>query len=156
MESVNGTAVWNTVAEVELSYKTKVKPSERPKVNSSKDACDILLKSWDESKIEFIEQFKILLLNTGGKVLGIMDVSTGGVTGTVADPKVIFIAALRANAAAIILSHNHPSGNLQPSGQDMALTHKINEGGKLLDIAVRDHIIITTEGYYSFADEGLL
>ncbi len=106
------------------------------------------------SKIEFVEQFKIILLNRANKVLGIYEVSTGGVSGTVADPKLIFAAAIKTCSSGIILAHSHPSGNLQPSQADIALTRKIKEGGRLLEIPVLDHIIVTSEGYYSFADEG--
>ena len=144
------------VAEIQLSYRTNVKPSLRPKINSSVDTHNILLKSWDDSKIEFVEQFKVLLLNRANKVLGIIDVSTGGVTGTIADPKVIFVAAIKTNACAIIMAHNHPSGNLRPSQADIDLTRRMKEGGKLLEIQLLDHVIVTTEGYYSFADEGLV
>lgn len=142
------------VAEIELIYKTRVKASQRPKVSSSKEVYQILLKSWDENKIEFVEQFKILLLNRGGRILGIYEVSSGGVSGTVADPKLIFSAALKANASSLILSHNHPSGNTRPSEADRQLTRRIKMAGELLDISVLDHIIVTTEGYCSFADEG--
>ena len=144
------------VAEIQLSYKTKVKPSQRPKISSSKDAYSILLESWDEDKLEFVEQFKVILLSRANRVLGIYEVSTGGVSGTVADPKLVFAAALKSNASAIILSHNHPSGNLNPSSADIALTKKIAEGGRLLEVPVIDHIIVTNNGYYSFADEGAL
>jgi DNA repair protein RadC len=144
------------VAEIQLSYRTKVKPSQRPKVASSKDAYDILLENWDEDKLEFIEQFKVLLLNRASKVLGIYEASTGGVSGTVADPKLIFAAAIKANASAVILSHSHPSGQLKPSDADINLTKKLVEGGKFLEIHVLDHIIITSESYFSFADEGLM
>lgn len=144
------------VAEIELVYKSKVKASERPKINSSKDAYDIFLQSWSDTKIEFVEQFKILLLNRGNKVLAVYEVSTGGVTGTVADPRLIFAAALKANACAIILAHNHPSSNLKPSQADEQLTCKIKEGGRYLDIQILDHLIVCSEGYYSMADEGLL
>lgn len=150
--SLNGMAV----AEIELVYRSKVKAAERPRITSSKDAYDILLNYWDENKIEFIEQFKILLVNRGNKVLGVYEVSTGGVTGTVADPRLIFAAALKANATAIILAHNHPSSNLKPSQADEQLTHKIKEGGRYLDIQVLDHLIVCSDGYYSMADEGLL
>lgn len=156
MESTNKNIDWKMVAEVELIYRNVVKPSQRPAVTSSKEVYGLLVSTWDENKIEFIEQFKILLLNTANKVLGVFEVSTGGIAGTVADPKLIFMAALGANASAIILSHNHPSGNFQPSVQDLNLTKKIVEGGKILDIRILDHLIITTEGYYSFADEGVL
>ena len=84
------------------------------------------------------------------------EVSTGGITGTVADPRVIFVAALKANCSAIIISHNHPSGNLNPSRQDEELTQKIKNGDEFLDIKLLEHIIVTDEGYFSFSDEGLL
>ena len=144
------------VAEIELVYKTKVKASARLQITSSKSAYEILRDVWDDNKIEFVEQFKVLLLNRANKVLGIYEVSTGGITGTVADPRLIFAAALKANACAMIISHNHPSGTLKPSRQDEELTAKMKQAGQFLDIKVLDHLIITTETYYSFADEGIL
>ncbi len=147
---------FSEVAEVELIYKSKVKASHRPLITSSKSAYEILLKAWDENKIEFVEQFKVLLLNRANKVLGVYEVSSGGVTGTVADPKLIFVAALKANASSLIIAHNHPSGNLKPSRQDEELTAKIKQAGEFLDIKVLDHLIVTPEAYYSFADEGIL
>ena len=95
----------NQIAEVELIYKTKIKSSQRPSIKTSKDAADLLQQIWNENKIDFVEQFKVLLLNRANKVLGVVDLCTGGVTGTVADPKLIFIAALKANACGIIISH---------------------------------------------------
>jgi DNA repair protein RadC len=83
-------------------------------------------------------------------------ISRGGISGTVADPKLIFAAALKASASSIILAHNHPSGSLKPSEADIRLTKKLKEGGLYLEIPVLDHIILSKEGYYSFADEGLL
>jgi len=144
------------VAEIELIYKSKVKPSERPQVNTSRDGYNVFLKSWDENKIELVEEFKILLLNRNNKVLAIYELSTGGISGTIADPRLVFTAALKANAVSIVLCHNHPSGNLRPSKQDEDLTQKFKCAGQFLDIKVLDHIIITAESYYSFADEGLL
>ena len=144
------------VAEINVTYKPKFKASERPKVGSSREVYSLLFNNWDLDKIELQEQFKILLLNRANKVLGIYEVSTGGMSGTVADPKLIFGTALKGCASSIILAHNHPSGNLKPSNADLQLTQKIKEGGKLLDIEVFDHIILTSEGYYSFADEGQL
>lgn len=144
------------VAEIQLVYKSNVKPSERIKISTSRDARDVFMQSWDDTKLELVEQFKILLTNRVNKILGIFEVSTGGVSGTVADPKLIFAAALKAAACGIILAHNHPSGNLQPSQADINLTRKIKEAGKLLEIQCLDHFILTSEGYYSFADEGLL
>jgi len=146
----------NQVSEIQLTYNPVVKPSQRPKIEQSIDAYKLLLNNWDLGKIDFIEQFKIMLLNRANKVLGILDVSTGGVAGTIADPKVIFSAALKANASVIILSHNHPSGNLKPSQADIDLTRKLIAAGSYLDINVIEHIIVTSEGYFSFADEGLM
>jgi DNA repair protein RadC len=144
------------IAEVELIYSTKVKPSNRVKISSSKDAYEILNKTWNVNTIELREEMKVILLNNSHKVLGIYNVSHGGITGTVADPKLIFAAALKANATGVILAHNHPSGNSQPSQADIGLTRKCKEIGELFDIKILDHMIMTTEGYYSFADEGMM
>lgn len=147
---------WCQVAEVELVYRTKVKPSQRPKISTSADAYEILQKIWNRDKIELVEEFKVLLLNRSNKVLGVLDASSGGITGTVADPRIILAAAIKANAIGVVLSHNHPSGSVKPSRADEELTVKIREAARFLDMTVLDHIIITSEGYYSFADEGLL
>jgi DNA repair protein RadC len=144
------------LAEVELVYKTKVNPSDRPKITTSRDAYQVLLTAWDDNTMELREEFKVLLVNRANRVLGIFELSKGGVSGTVADPKLIFTAALKANASNIILAHNHPSGNLQPSQSDMELTKRCKEAGKLLEVQVLDHIILTSERYFSFADEGHL
>jgi DNA repair protein RadC len=147
---------WTRVAEVELIYKTKVKASERPMVKDSKDICNILRQVWDENKIEMLEEFKVVFLNRANRVTGVYDASSGGITGTVADPRLILAAAIKSLAVSIILSHNHPSGNLKPSKADEELTQKIKTAAAYHDIRVIEHIIITAEGYYSFADEGLL
>lgn len=147
---------WTRVAEVELVYKTKVKASERPLIKDSKDIHNVLRQIWDENKIEMQEQFKAIFLNRGNRVIGVYDASTGGICGTVADPRLILAAAIKSLAVSIILSHNHPSGNLKPSRADEELTLKIKEAAKYHDIRVIDHIIITSESYYSFADEGVL
>ena len=147
---------WTRVAEVELIYKSKVKASERPVIRSSNDTYNVLRQIWDQNKIELFEEFKVLLLNRGNKVIGVYDVSKGGITGTVADPRLILATAIKALAVSIILSHNHPSGNLKPSRADEELTTKIKEAAKYFDIRVVDHIIVSENGYYSFADEGIL
>ena len=147
---------WTKVAEVELIYKSKVKASERPVIRCSKDTHNVLRQLWDQNTIELMEEFKVLLLNRGNRVIGVYDVSKGGITGTVADPRLILATAINALAVNIILSHNHPSGNLKPSHADEEFTIKINEAANYHDIKVLDHIIITAEQYYSFADEGLL
>jgi DNA repair protein RadC len=156
MEIIFESTDWTKASEVELVYKSKVKASQRPIVKDSKSAYDLLLKNWDMDKIELLEEFKILLLNQANRVLGIYQLSRGGITGTVADPRLIFGAAIKACATSIILSHSHPSGNLRPSRADEELTNKIKQAGYFLDIKTVDHIIISREGYYSFADEGLM
>lgn len=144
------------VSEINVTYKPKFKASERPAIGSSRDCYDILLQNWDMNKIDLLEQFKILLLNRANRVLGIYEVSSGGMAGTVADPKLIFSSALKGCANSIILSHNHPSGNLKPSQADISLTQKLRTAGSFLDIDVLDHIILTSEGYISFVEEGLM
>ncbi len=144
------------VAEIELVYKSKVKASQRSQIHTSKDCYEVLKQLWNESKLELLEQFKILLLNRANKVLGVYEVSSGGITGTVADPRLILTAALKANAVGIILAHNHPSGNVKPSRQDEELTAKIKQAATYLDIKVLDHIILCSDSYFSFADEGLV
>ena len=156
MEKPKKTSALTRVSEVKLTYRNKVKPAERPQITCSNDSYQTFKENWDMGRIEFVEQFKVLLLNRANRVLGIYEVSTGGVAGTVADPKLIFVAALKACASSIILSHNHPSGNTKPSAADIQLTKKMKQAGELLDIAVLDHLILTGESYYSFADEGLL
>jgi len=147
---------WTKLEEVELIYKLKVKPSQRPKIESSQDIYNILKQVWDQTKIEMVEEFKVIYLNRANRVIGLYDVSSGGISGTVADPRLILAAALKSLAVSIVLSHNHPSGNLKPSRADQDLTIKIKEAAKYHDIGVLDHIIISSEAYYSFADEGLL
>ncbi len=144
------------VAEVELVYKSKVKASERPQILSAPDANRLLQLLWEEGKMDLVEQFKVLFLNRANRVLCLFNVSSGGITGTVADPRLIYTAALKVNAVSLILCHNHPSGSLKPSRADEELTQKIKGAGAFLDIKVLDHLIISSEGYYSFADEGLL
>ena len=154
METLNQN--WQTVSEIELIYKTKVKNSERPQIKSSKDAYILMLSAWDYNKIEFFEQFKVLLLSQSNRVLGIYEVSSGGISGTLVDMRMLFAAALKAAAVGIIITHNHPSGKTSPSEADRNMTRKIREAGKLLDIPLLDHLIVTPDTYYSFADEGAL
>ncbi|GAL86822.1 hypothetical protein MYP_4052 [Sporocytophaga myxococcoides] len=153
---VNNLLKSENLSEVELSYKYKAKPSSLPQITCSGDAYNLLLSIWQMDKIEYIEEFIVLLLNRSNRVLGWTKVSSGGVSGTVADPRIIFQTALLSNASGIILAHNHPSGNIYPSEPDIQLTKKMKEAGKVLEIPVLDHIIITSENYYSFADEGKL
>lgn len=144
------------VSEVQLYYKNVVHPNDRPSINCSSDAHQIFLENWDSNTIQLKEEFKILLLNRAHKVLGISLISSGGVSGTLVDPKLIFVTALKANSSSIIMAHNHPSGTLKPSSADIQLTSKCVQAGKLLELPILDHLIITTTGFYSLADEGLI
>lgn len=144
------------VSEIQLTYRNKVKLSLRPTVSKSKDAAKILRQNWNEDTIEFIEEFRVMFLNRANQVLGISLLSTGGQAGTTVDPKIVFAAALKANAATIVISHNHPSGQLKPSDADLGITKRLVQAGLFLDLPVVDHIILTSEGYYSFADNGLI
>jgi DNA repair protein RadC len=128
-------------------------PQEKTRINSSLDTGQYLqtmLKDYSH------EVFAVLFLNRANKVNHFEIVSEGGITGTVADPRIILKKALEENAVSLILCHNHPSGNLKPSRADEELTTKIKHAAAFLDIKVLDHIIVSEEGYYSFADEGLL
>jgi DNA repair protein RadC len=144
------------VAEVELVYKSKVKASERPAITCSLDAANVLRYLWDEGKLELLEQFKVLYLNRANKVVALFNISTGGITGTVADPRLILSAALKLNAVSMVLCHNHPSGSLKPSKADEELTQKIKGAAAYFDIKVLDHLILCEDSHFSFADEGLL
>ncbi len=156
MESLKNVEDQFQVAEITVSYLPKLKASQRPKVSTCQEVYECFLQTWDEHRIEMVEQFKVMLLNRAGRVLGIFEVSTGGSAGTIADPKIIFSTALKGNASSIILAHNHPSGSLKPSHADLQLTSKLVQAGKLLDIVVLDHLIITSEGYISFANESMM
>ena len=148
----------NNVSEIDIVYKKKVncKVSERPLIRSSSDVYEILLHYWDKDKIDLIEEFKVLFLNRSNRVLQIYNVSSGGITGTVADPRLILAAALKVASCSIMLAHNHPSTSLKPSKADEELTSKIKYAAQFHDIKVLDHVIVSSEGYYSFADEGVL
>jgi DNA repair protein RadC len=98
----------------------------------------------------------LILLNRNNATLGWYKVSQGGISGTICDPKIIFTVALQTGASSIILAHNHPSGNLTPSQSDINLTKKIKEAGKILDISVLDHLIVSSNGYKSLADDGYI
>jgi DNA repair protein RadC len=144
------------LAEIEISYKPAFKSCERPQIDCAHEAYKIILDNWNENKIELLEEFKIVLLNRRNRVLGIVNISQGGISGTVADAKVIFAIALKACASGIILSHNHPSGESSPSAADLKLTRRLAEIGELLDIPVLDHIIVCKDHYYSFKDNGTI
>ena len=142
------------VSALELGRRRKDSDfSKKEKITCSNDIYQIMKPElMDLQK----EQFWIILLNRANGLIKKEQISSGGISGTVADPKIIFKAALDQYASSIILIHNHPSGNLKPSRADMELTNKMKTAGKLLEIPVLDHIIFGDEGYLSFADDGLL
>ena len=127
--------------------------NENPTITNSKDAYSILIK--DLADLNY-ESFYIMLLNQANKVIKTERISDGGITSTLVDPKKIFKKAIDKYASGIILAHNHPSGQLKPSENDIALTKKLQNGAKLLDISIIDHIIVGDGKYFSFADEGSL
>lgn len=144
----------NVIAALEFGSRRFTEPSEElNQIRSSNDAFDILNPLFLGLEKE---EFWILLMNRANKVIAKKQISSGGVSGTVVDAKIVFREALDILASSIILAHNHPSGNLKPSQADLDLTKKLKLAGKSLDIAVLDHLIITNHGYLSFADEGLL
>lgn len=155
-QQYEGIINYKEIAEIELSYRPGIKLSKTQQIKGAKDAYQILKTFWDMDKLEFVEQFCVLLINRANRMVGFYKVATGGITATIADPRLIFAAALKSNATSIILAHNHPSGNLKPSDPDKDITAKIKTAGDFLDIKVLDHIIITGEGYVSFAEKGIL
>lgn len=144
-----------TLSEISINYKPFIQLSSLSPIINSKDAEAHFRSVWS-NKMQYVEETYVLLLNRANKPLGFSKISIGGTTGTVVDVKVVFQTALKANANSIILCHNHPSGNLKPSEADIKITKAIKEAGKLMDIPLADHLIITHEGYYSFADEGMI
>ncbi len=147
----------NEVNEIRISYCEKLGVIDSEPVTVSANVAKLLYENWDKSTIGLQESFKILLLNNANKVKGTYQASTGGITGTLVDLRLLFAVVLKTASTAIILAHNHPSGTLKPSKADEELTQKIQKAGQLFDIKVLDHLIIVPTGtYYSFSDNGLL
>ncbi|WP_300435427.1 JAB domain-containing protein [Christiangramia sp.] len=145
------------VNEISIKYQGNFKISQAPKITSSVNAAELLFDMWNKDQIGLQECFKVMLLNNSNRVKGIFEVSTGGITGTLVDLRILFAVVLKSLSCSVILSHNHPSGTLKPSEADKRLTEKIKKAGELLDIKILDHLILTPDGdYFSFADEGRL
>lgn len=159
MKNANGfnqTQLLFQVAEVQVIYRNKIPISECPKIKGSEDAERILRANWGDD-MELLEEFNVLFLNKSNRVKGLFRLGRGGLSGTIADCRILFATALMALCTGIIISHNHPSGGVKPSSQDIELTKKLCEIGRLHEIYVFDHLIlIPNSGYYSFADEGAL
>jgi DNA repair protein RadC len=142
------------IAALELGKRRRsAEARERKTITSSNDAFEQMYATTADLNYE---KFWIMLLDQANKVIRIVEVSEGGITGTIADPKKIFKVALEGNACNIILCHNHPSGQLKPSEADIKITEKLKRSGEIIDIKVLDHLIIGIDGFFSFADEGIL
>lgn len=141
-------------AALELGRRRQISDlRDRPRVTSSRDAFDAIASMLTDL---YHEEFWLLLLNKANEIVAREKLSTGGMAGTVADVKMAFKIALDAKASAIIAVHNHPSGNLKPSEADIILTKKLKDAGRILDLPLLDHLIVSERGYYSFADEGAI
>ena len=125
------------ITEIKVSYARKVKDEDRIKITCSDDAVDVPRARWKKNRIQYVEEFKVLLLDRGNRVLGIHNVSQGGQAGCVVDPKIIFGAALKANAASILVFHNHPSGQSFPSPADHKVTQKLKEAGQMHGLFIK-------------------
>ena len=132
-----------------------MRDAEIPAVNGAASAVD-MLRPFFGASIGHREEMWMILMNMGNKVIGVLKISEGGIAATMCDPKLVLGAALVAQATQIVIAHNHPSGQLRPSENDRALTKKIAAGCLALDICLLDHVILTEEGFYSFADNGIL
>lgn len=145
-----------SVSEIEIFYRSKINPSDRHPIRNSAQAYDVLIQAWDMNKIDLVEECMLMLLDRSQQCIGISRLSIGGVSACLVDPKIVFATALKSRATGFILAHNHPSGNLNPSSADLALTEKLAQGGRILDMPLRDHLIVTRQAYCSLADNGLM
>jgi len=143
------------ISEIEVVYRPAI--GRKPIIQSALDSFLEIKEFFNKDTISLQEQFVCMYLNRCNRVLGVFPLSSGGITGTVADVRIILSIALKVAATGLIVAHNHPSGNLSPSGADKDLTSKIKEGCNIIEVKLLDHLIISSEGgYYSFADEGIL
>lgn len=141
--------------EIQVSYQRNYPKKKVTSPRAAEEICRLAFSSTGDN-LQLRESFFIVLLNRANHVIGYYRLSQGGITGTVADIRLAFSIALKCLSSGMILTHSHPSGNLKPSHADISLTRKFKDVGQLLEIPILDHIILTDEGYYSFADEGLL
>ena len=140
----------------EITLQLKKNETISAVIRNSTDVADIMRQIWDKDSLEIFESVMVVFLNRANKTIGWMKVSQGGLSGTVVDNRLILATALKGLAQGIILCHNHPSNNLNPSENDTKMTMKLKSACELLDIALLDHIILSVDGYYSFADNGMI
>ena len=144
------------ISEIHISYSPNIPAGKMLHITSSQSCYDIFMACWNLDTIQYEERFAVMYLNRANRVLGIHQHSIGGTAGTIVDIKQIIGIALKCNASAFILCHNHCSGTLKPSAYDRDFTLKFREAAKLMGLVLLDHLIITLDGYYSFGDEGVL
>lgn len=140
----------------QITLKLKKGETLNCKISNSKDCQDLFRKIWDTDSLLVCETMICIFLNRQNNTIGWFKVSQGGLSGTVIDVRLILATALNCLASGFLLCHNHPSSNLNPSEADISMTNKVKEAAKLMDISILDHIILTEEDYYSFADNGLI
>lgn len=140
----------------ELKLKAPLNGVLKACIKSSKDSSEYFRQVFDSSTIDVREEFLVIYLNRANNTVGWFRVGVGGLASVVVDIRIVFKMAFECNATCMIVAHNHPSGNLKPSQHDINITKKLSEAGKLLEITVVDHLILTSDNYYSFADEGLI
>lgn len=148
--------VTNTLPEITVSYNAGIKWTERPQLKSSEKAVEYFRQIWDENTLDLREETKVIYLNRSIRVVGHYHLASGSLTGCVFDIRLIAAIALKCMAAGVMVCHNHPSGDTQPSPADNEVTEKLKNALRLFDIKLFDHFILTKEGYYSFADDGKL
>jgi DNA repair protein RadC len=145
-----------TISEIKVSYHPLISVRDRPKLNTSLDCYNYFLGIFDKDTINLKEESVALFLNRANRVLGGYRISSGGITGTIVDIRIVLGIALKSLTCGIILAHNHPSGEINPSDRDLDLTKRLKDAARLMEISLLDHLIITSESYYSFRDEGIM
>lgn len=144
------------LAEIRAVYKSRTKVAARKKIRGPENVAEYLREIWNPRTLELSEDFLLLCLNNSHQVIGWVKISSGGFAATYVDPRLIFAVALQTAASAIVLAHNHPSGDLNPSDEDKRVTERLVEAGKLLNIRVLDHVILTRDDSYSFRENDLI
>lgn len=142
------------VCEINVSYSND--NPDKIKIKDSQTVYELMMNHWDKNLIELQEEVKVVLLNRANIVIGIYDLSKGGITGCIVDIKLILSVALKALTSHVILVHNHPSGNLKPSEADKRITNKLFKACEIVEITLLDHLIISKDSYLSFKDEGFM
>lgn len=145
-----------SVPKINIAVRIEGDINEQKQITSSRDASETIRQLFDPNTFNWQEEMLLICMNNSNKIMGYYPLSKGGMTSTIVDIRILFTTALNSLANSIIIAHNHPSGKIRPSQADRELTKKIKEAGQFMDIPLLDHLIITYDSYYSFADEGEL